>query len=212
MRGRLCSFSLGAREPVLETDARGLPGTSNCCPLTTRPPPHPADLSRQRACPPVSWLLAGWGDRGWFPRSRPNRSRSEVSGVPCRPSARGSAADTGAPARAGEAVGQSAHLGAASARSTARPPVISTSAAVRAGSAAGRRRRGNGRGTPASKAAPFAAGLKGVAGSALRMREVFSTGGTAGQPVRTLSTIGLAACSTTPTEAAILPRLVDRLS
>jgi len=39
-----------------------------------------------------------------------------------------------------------------------------------------------------------------------------SAGGTAGQPVRTLSTIGLAACSTAPTEAAILPRLVERLS
>src|SRR4051812_19647500 len=39
-----------------------------------------------------------------------------------------------------------------------------------------------------------------------------STGGTDGQPVRTLSTIGLAACSTTPTEAAILPRLVETLS
>ena len=39
-----------------------------------------------------------------------------------------------------------------------------------------------------------------------------SAAGTDGQPVRTLSTIGLAACSTAPTEAAILPRLVDRLS
>jgi len=39
-----------------------------------------------------------------------------------------------------------------------------------------------------------------------------STGGTDGQPVRTLSMIGLAACSTTPTEAAILPRLVETLS
>jgi hypothetical protein len=32
--GRLCSFSLGAREPVSETDARGLPGTSNFVPYT----------------------------------------------------------------------------------------------------------------------------------------------------------------------------------
>jgi hypothetical protein len=32
VRGRLSSFSLGAREPVSETDAWGLPGTSNCCP------------------------------------------------------------------------------------------------------------------------------------------------------------------------------------
>ena len=39
-----------------------------------------------------------------------------------------------------------------------------------------------------------------------------SAGGTEGQPVRTLSTIGLAACSTPATEAAILPRLVERLS
>lgn len=39
-----------------------------------------------------------------------------------------------------------------------------------------------------------------------------SAGGTDGQPARTLSTIGLAACSTAPTEAAILPRLVERLS
>ncbi len=31
--GRLCSFPLGAREPELETDARGFPGTSNCCPV-----------------------------------------------------------------------------------------------------------------------------------------------------------------------------------
>jgi hypothetical protein len=30
---RLSSFFLGAKEPVLQTDARGLPGTTNCCPV-----------------------------------------------------------------------------------------------------------------------------------------------------------------------------------
>ncbi len=29
----LSSFFLGAKEPVLQTDARGLPGTTNCCPV-----------------------------------------------------------------------------------------------------------------------------------------------------------------------------------
>src|SRR5262249_34360775 len=39
-----------------------------------------------------------------------------------------------------------------------------------------------------------------------------SAEGTEGQPVRTLSTIGVAVCSTAATDAAILPRLVERLS
>src|SRR5689334_17841246 len=39
-----------------------------------------------------------------------------------------------------------------------------------------------------------------------------SAEGTAGHPARTPSTMGWAACSTAPTETAIFPRLVDRLS
>jgi hypothetical protein len=91
------------------------------------------------------------------------------------------------------------------------PPVISTSAAARAG-----QRRAGGAGVtneeprqPRLRRSPLAS--RGCGYCAQDAGGV-STGGTEGQPVRTLSTIGLAACSTTPTEAAILPRLVDRLS
>jgi hypothetical protein len=36
---------------------------------TTKPPPHPTAISRQRACPRLSWMDSREGDRGWFPRS-----------------------------------------------------------------------------------------------------------------------------------------------
>ena len=60
-----------------------------CCPpspctrlsrarTTTGTPPHPTAHSRQRACPPPGWRPGGKGDRGWFPRSPHDRSRSEV--------------------------------------------------------------------------------------------------------------------------------------
>jgi Recombinase/Recombinase zinc beta ribbon domain/Resolvase, N terminal domain len=41
---------------------------------TTTPPPHPGSISRPRAFPPASGLLAGEGPPGWFPRSPSDRS------------------------------------------------------------------------------------------------------------------------------------------
>jgi hypothetical protein len=80
IRGGLQLTGVHQRLPAFQHLGCGLAGPLRHVPrlsrarTTTRPPPHPAAHSRQRACPPPDRLPGGQGDRGWFPRSPDHRS------------------------------------------------------------------------------------------------------------------------------------------